>query len=156
MTTYSSGTVTIAKNALKVYGSNTNWLSSDIKATDLLVISGNVYEIAEVNSSTELTLTNPFTGNNLSSSVYVIVRVSPQVIAADLAALLYSFMKEHNELVKDVKGTIGVIKGSRLYIDTEGDLAQDDSEDQSHTGKDESDNAANDDEVSEMLDNILG
>ena len=166
MTTYTAGSITVAKNSLKVYGQNTNWLAGEIKATDLFIIGGSVYEIAEVNSSTEITLLTPYLGDNISGVGYVIIRVAMQVIAADLASMLYSCVTEHNalirkygEIIKDFKGVAEIIKKARLYIDDDGDLAQDDTEDQQHAGKDESvtdSEVATDSELEEMMNDILG
>ena len=166
MTTYTAGSITVAKNSLKVYGQNTNWLAAEIKATDLFIIGGSVYEIAEVNSSNEITLFTKYTGDNIAGVGYTIIKVAEQVIAADLASMLYACVTEHNtlirkygEIIKDFRGVAEIIKKARLYIDDDGDLAQDDTEDQRHTGKDESvtdPEVATDSELDEMMNEILG
>ena len=167
MTTYTAGSITAAKNSLKVYGQNTNWLAGEIKSCDLFVIGGSVYEIAEVNTSTELTLVTPYTGENIAGVGYVIIRVAPHVIAADLAKMLYTCITEHNELINkygqiinDFKNIAVMIKNSRVFIDSDGDMAQDDSDSQEHAGRDESiddddETVADDSEVDEMIHEIL-
>ena len=126
MNTYTAGTITVAKNALKVYGQNTAWLVNDIKKGDLIVINSSVYEIEEVNTSTELTLANAYTGNNVSTAAYVIVRVAEQVLAADIASLLYQHVTNYETLIETLGDEIEVLSKARLYIDTDGDVAQSD------------------------------
>ena len=126
MNTYTAGTITVAKNTLKVYGQNTAWLVNDIKKGDLIVINSSVYEIEEVNTSTELTLANAYTGNNVSTAAYVIVRVAEQVLAADIASLLYQHVTNYETLIETLGDEIEVLSKARLYIDTDGDVAQSD------------------------------
>ena len=71
-TLYNTGHITVNKNATKVYGSDTAWLAGGVKAKDLIFLGGTPYEIAEVNSSTEITLTYQYTGENIASGDYVI------------------------------------------------------------------------------------
>ena len=117
---YTAGTITGSKNAYKVYGQNTAWLANDVKAKDLLVINGTVHEISSVDSATELTVANAITAA-FTTSAYVIVRVSEQVLAPDLAKLLYELLSKYDT---DIAAAVKVIQDAKLYTDTDGDLAQ--------------------------------
>ena len=164
MKTYGAGSITVSKNALKVYGQNTEWLKNDINPEDLLVIDGNIYEIAEVNSSTELTLATAFNQESVSARAYIIIRVAQQVLAADLAQQLFHCITEHNALIlthdaiiKEFRELATMIKKTGIYIDEAGNICQDETPDQSLAGHDFSSNSdtASNDEVQEMLNNVL-
>ena len=84
-TLYNAGHVTVTKNSTKVYGADTAWLLGGIRAKDLIFIGGELHEIAQVNSSTELTLNYSYTGENISSGNYTIIRIARQVLSVELA-----------------------------------------------------------------------
>lgn len=177
---YAAGVVAVSKGALKVYGSNTEWLANDIKPGDLIMINGNIYEISEVNSSTELTLTRSFKTDSDAAIEYVIIRSNQQVIASDLVAMLYKCINEHNTLITGYGKAIEqfvkyacIIKRMGFYINENGDLAQDETPDQIHAGHDysntdsssastpissssENEEMATDEELHEALADALG
>lgn len=85
---YDAGTVTIISGNTRVSGVNTAWLKKDIKQYDIFILDGKFYEIADVTSNTELFLKTAYTGDSIEAAEYKILRIIPQILAADLAKQL--------------------------------------------------------------------
>ena len=132
-TLYKNGLVNIAKNSTKVYGVDTAWLINKVKEADLILLNGEIYEIQEVNASNEITLTTVYTGENIESGEYTVIKISEQVLAADLAEKIQELVDNYNsretaivKLLAEHAKYIAVIKKARLFIDSDGNLAQTD------------------------------
>lgn len=85
MAAYSSGSATVRAGSAKVYGSLTSW-STYLGVGDLFKLDGeNVfYDIAAINSATELTLTSRYSNTNYQSVV------ATNVASVTLATEMYS------------------------------------------------------------------
>ena len=98
---YEAGTVTILAGNTRVVGQNTAWLKKDIKQYDIFILDGKIYEIADVTSNTELFLTKAYTGESVEAVEYKIIRIVPQVLAADLAKQLQEVINAYNKRERD-------------------------------------------------------
>ena len=130
---YDAGTVTISNGNTRAAGLYTNWLKDGIKQNDIFLIGGEVYEIASVTSNTELFLAKPYKGDTIQGAEYKIIQIAEQVIAADLAKKIQELIEKYNEREKAIVQTlvecqeyVAMWKKARLFIDSDGDLAQDD------------------------------
>lgn len=95
MAWYSSGTVSVTNGSAVVTGSGTNFILGLQRGWALVVNSGDVYEIASVDSATSLTLAEPYLGPTQSGMSYK--AFSTQSLAADLATSI-------NTLISDFQG----------------------------------------------------
>ena len=84
-TLYKIGHVTVTNGSTKVYGVDTAWLTGGVKAKDLILVGGKLCEISEVTSSTELTLTYSYNGENISQGDYSVIMIARQVLTVELA-----------------------------------------------------------------------
>ena len=73
MSQYSSGTASTTNNSSTVTGTNTLWLAN-VTAGDSFTIAGTsvVYDVASVDSDTQITLSVPYAGTTASGAVYAI------------------------------------------------------------------------------------
>ena len=88
-TTYRVGTVTVSAGGTVVTGVGTNWLAGGIRAGDVFAAGGLSVSIASVDSATQITLADEWTGGALSGSAYE-VRYTPdatRVLASSRAAM---------------------------------------------------------------------
>ena len=85
---YRNGTISIATNATKVYGSGTQWLSAGINPGATLRIDGTYHalEILAVVSDTEIDLRVAYTGEAVTNAAYSIDRNFQSTLPADIAA----------------------------------------------------------------------
>lgn len=132
-TLYKTGRVTIANGSTKVYGVDTAWLINEVKATDLIVLNGQVHEIQEVTTSSEITLTDTYIGDKIESGEYTIIRIAAQVLAADLAEKIQQLVDNYNsrethiaKILAEHDKYVQILKKLRIYIDSDGNLAQSD------------------------------
>ena len=132
-TLFRGGHINVAKNSNKVYGVDTSWIVNEVKENDLIVLNGQVYEIQEVNTSSEITLTSIYTGDGIEAGDYTIIRIAGQVLAADLAEKIQQLVENYNnreitiaKILAEHDKYVEVIKRARLFIDSDGDLAQSD------------------------------
>lgn len=125
-TLYKTGRVTVANGSTKVYGADTAWLAGGVKAKDLIHIGGKLCEISKVDSSTELTLTYSYNGENLSQSEYIVIMIARQVLTVELAEKIQKLIdisqqreSEYAEIfayaAKFKKAGIGVDDNYRVY-----------------------------------------
>ena len=151
---YEAGTVTIASGSTRVIGKNTAWLKKDVKQYDIIILGGKIYEIADVVANTELTLAKAYTGESVENSEYVIIRIVPQVIAADLAKQLQDFIDayktredEYDEMAKYAEK----FKKAGLDVDENHKIFQTEPE---PDPIDDSD-IASDDEIQALIDDVM-
>ena len=133
MTLYRTGRVTVLRNTQKVTGISTAWLLGDIRSSDIFILNGAVHEISEVKSSTELTLVEPYIGADVENVEYIIVKVAQQVLAADLAEKIQQLVDNYNsrethiaKILAEHDKYVQILKKLRIYIDSDGNLAQSD------------------------------
>ena len=129
---YTAGRIRVAKNSTKVYGTDTEWLINDIKANDLILINLELHEILSVTSSVELVLSEAYTGESLENANYLIIHISAQVFAAKVAKQIQEIIDKYSsretEIVtklKEYDPYIKIVKLFGLYLDEDGDWAQD-------------------------------
>ena len=129
---YEAGTVTITGGSTRVIGQNTAWLKDDIKPHDIFSLNGKFYEILEVTGNAELLLRKAYAGESVEAAEYTIIRVAEQVIAADVAKQVQELCDKYNdreaemaETIKECKKYIALWKKTGLFIDSDGDMAQD-------------------------------
>ena len=161
---YTGGGVTVQNGSTTVNGSETYWLEADIKQGDIFVLDNIICEISQVLSSTQLILAQPFTGQSKEAAAYAIIKRAPQVLAAYIAYKLGlmidnwdNFITEYKQEFENLKSKVKILEKLGLYIDEDGDFAQD----TEHSGEDLSpdispDKIATDDDVDEVLDEIFG
>ena len=130
---YEAGTVTITGGSTRVIGQNTAWLKDDIKPHDIFSFNGKFYEISEVTGNTELLLRKAYAGDSVEAAEYTIIRIAEQVIAADLAKQVQELCDKYNareaemaESIKECTKYVTVWKKTGLFVDADGDVAQDD------------------------------
>jgi hypothetical protein len=73
MSQYSTGTATLTNNNATVTGTNTLWLAN-VTAGDSFTVAGDgvMYDVASVDSDTQITLSAPYAGTTASGAVYAI------------------------------------------------------------------------------------
>jgi len=73
MTQYKTGTASVTNNSPTVTGTNTLWLAN-VSAADSFTIAGDgvMYDVASVDSDTQITLSAPYAGTTASGVVYAI------------------------------------------------------------------------------------
>lgn len=136
LTWYKKGLVSIIQGSKKVTGTGTEWLTGGIKQGDVFLVEGQIYEIDKVAGSSTIHLVNAYSGETVASADYMIIPRAKAVILADLAldvrnAVTYWNKRDalFEERIGDIekqlkKRTIADKLG--LYVDEDGDLAQDD------------------------------
>ena len=75
MSQYSKGTATVTNGSPTVTGSNTLWLAN-ATASDSFTVAGDgvIYDVASVDSDTQVTLSVNYAGSTASGAVYTIAR----------------------------------------------------------------------------------
>ena len=71
MAQYKTGTATVTNNSPTVTGTNTLWLAN-VTAGDSFTVAGVMYDVASVDSDTQITLSAPYAGTTASGVVYAI------------------------------------------------------------------------------------
>ena len=73
MSQYKTGTATVTNNSPTVTGTNTLWLAN-VTAGDSFTVAGDgvMYDVASVDSDTQVTLSAPYAGTTASGAVYAI------------------------------------------------------------------------------------
>ena len=164
---YRTGLISVIQGSKKVTGTNTEWLTGGIKQGDALIINGQFNEIDKVTGSGVLTLVKEYTGETAASLEYAIIPRARAVLLAELAVDIKKAVTYWNnrdklfeEKIKDLEksaSTQGVFGKLGIYIDDDGDLAQDD---EHIINPDDSDSEAEkdiatEDDVDEMLDDVF-
>ena len=75
MSQYSTGTASVTNGSATVTGSGTLWLAN-VSAGDSFTVAGDgvMYDVASVDSDTQITLSAPYAGTTASGAVYTIAR----------------------------------------------------------------------------------
>ena len=129
MSQYVTGTANVENSNATVIGANTIW-SGNVSIGDLFIRVGDSvsYEIANVDSNTEITLSAPYAGNTSNGVDYVITRdfttikTIPYINKGDIetaAILKRSFMKIEDALynVGAVNVTVSSANTSGIRVD---------------------------------------
>ena len=152
-TLYNVGQITIAQNSTKVYGTDTAWLLGGVKVKDLIFLGGTPYEIAEVNNSTEITLTYSYNGDNITSGGYVIQKIARHILTVELSeeiqALIDAVNKRDAEMADAVEYAES-IKKAGIRVDANKNIYQTEPEAEPITD----DDIATDDEIDSLIDNV--
>lgn len=92
---YDEGTAAFVKGSTTVTGTNTFWISAGIKAGDIFIDpTGKIYEIASVDSSTQITLRKTYAGETGTGKSYSIIRTYTSSVTAELASKMSSLLNE--------------------------------------------------------------
>lgn len=91
MAQYKTGTVSVTNGSAVVTGTNTLWLSN-INAGDAFTVAGTgvIYDVASVDSDTQISLTAPYGGSTASGLIYAATRDFtspdnfPELVAGDI------------------------------------------------------------------------
>lgn len=90
-----AGKISVLSGGTVVDGIDTNWLEADIKAGDMLITTdARPYEVASVNNSTQLTLTEAYKGDTVAGGDYAIILRVPAVMRAEIANRLVTVLGE--------------------------------------------------------------
>ena len=125
---YRTGRVTVLNGSTTVTGINTLWIKDGIKQGDIFILNGLICEIFDVISNTSLVLVDAYSGESTEQSSYKIIQRSKQVLQAEIAAKLEDVILDYNDLIRrygSVVEYIEILKKLNLYIDEDGDMAQD-------------------------------
>ena len=110
---YRVGTVALTKNSKIVTGSGTYWLSAGLHTGDIFSVDNVVdYEIASVDSNTQLTLKTAYAGNTTTETDYSIVRNFTASMAAQVAAQTANLL---NDMRRYVDADMQSIHGKSAY-----------------------------------------
>ncbi|HDM8192335.1 TPA: hypothetical protein P0E30_003768 [Vibrio harveyi] len=103
---YRSGTITVTDGSKEVVGTNTFWIDSPIKplAGDLMIITGELYEIEAITDNTHLTLFKAFSGNPPRGGEYAIIRNTSLNLTSRVAAMVAQIVNEKQNLFDLVEG----------------------------------------------------
>ena len=100
-TWYRTGTISIETNSLKVFGTNTLWLTAGINSGATLRIDGTFYalEILQVVSDTEIDLRVPYTGETVTDVTYSIDRNFQATVNAQLVAHVIALINKYGKYI---------------------------------------------------------
>lgn len=96
---YSTGTISITKNSATVTGSGTSWGS--ITTNYALLLNGKWYDIKSVDSTTQITLTENYTDDTVSSASYALVPFSSQATVSITPDQQYTQWDDTDALAED-------------------------------------------------------
>ena len=125
---YRTGRVTVINGSTQVNGTGTLWIKDGIKQGDIFILNGIICEIYDVTSNTTLILVDAYSGESTELSSYKIIPRSKQVLQAEIAAAIQESVRKHNALINeysDAVSYISILQKMGLYIDEDGDFAQD-------------------------------
>lgn len=126
-TLYKIGHVTVTNGSTKVYGVDTAWLAGGVKAKDLILVGGKLCEISEVTSSTELTLTYSYNGENISQGDYSVIMIARQVLTVELAEeiqKLIDLYKQRESKISEIVAYAAKFKRAGLGVDSNNRIYQ--------------------------------
>lgn len=122
MAWYKTGTVSVSNGSTTVTGSGTAWVVNTAAGEAIYLPDGRFYEIASVNSDTQLTLAAPYGGTSVSSQPYTILPSQSFIrdLANQAAALLnnYSTIASTTGQGAFADGTVSA-PGLRFVSDTD-------------------------------------
>ena len=133
---YKNGLVSVRNGSSEVTGINTDWLKAGIKQGDVFLIDNIPYEIHEVTGNEVLSLVRQYSGTNQTEKTYAVIPRARAVLLSELALSLRQTLYNWNEReqyyqaqFKELKTKAQIVDSLGLYIDSDGDLAQNDSKD---------------------------
>ena len=153
---YRAGRVSILNGSNEVTGVSTEWLKDGIKKGDVFILMGNICEIADVTGNTKLELKEAYSGESVENSTYKIIPLRKSTLTTELAEKIQALIDEW-PLYAEIADSALIAKKLGIYIDEDGDAAQD----EAHGGEDlrptgDGNNTASDSDFEEMLDSTLG
>ncbi len=97
---YRKGTITVTDGSNEVVGTNTHWIDDVVKplAGDVMIISGEIYEIEDIPDNTHLRLYRPFSGNPPRGGEYAIIRNTSLNLTSRVAAMVAQIVNEKQSL----------------------------------------------------------
>lgn len=132
---YKNGLVSLRNGSHEVTGINTDWLKAGIKQGDVFLFDNTVYEIQDVTGSENLSLVSQYSGENQTEKNYAIIQRARAVLLSELALSLRQTLSNWNDReqsyqaqFKELKTKLQIIDTLGLYIDDDGDLAQNDTQ----------------------------
>ncbi|MBS1188899.1 MAG: hypothetical protein H6R10_691 [Rhodocyclaceae bacterium] len=89
-----SGTISVTNNSTTVNGSGTTWASAGLaRAGDVMLIGGALFEVASVQSNTQLTLASNYLGANASGLSYALIHTG--LLPAELAVQISDLQSKY-------------------------------------------------------------
>ena len=105
-----AGRISVLSGGTVVDGTNTNWLEADIKAGDMFITTdARPYEVASVNNSTQLMLTEAYKGDTVAGGDYAIVLRVPAVMQAEIANRLVTVLGEWDKRDRSFSETLRLL-----------------------------------------------
>ncbi|HHP0484945.1 TPA: tail fiber protein [Vibrio harveyi] len=103
---YRTGTIAVTSGSKEVVGTKTFWIDSPIKplAGDLMLITGQIYEIESIKDNTHLTLHKPFSGNPPTKGEYAVIRNTSLNLTSRVAAMVAQIVNEKQDLFDLLEG----------------------------------------------------
>lgn len=110
---YRVGTVALTKNSKIVTGTGTFWLAAGLHTGDIFSVDCvTEYEVASIDSNTQITLRTAYTGDSTTESAYRIIRNFTASMAAQTAADTASLL---NDFRRYVDADMQSIHGKSAY-----------------------------------------
>lgn len=126
-----TGVVTLTNGSATVVGTNTTWLG-EVESGDAFTVTGSglFYDVASVQSNTELTLSTPYSGASVTDTTYTIARdftplnniVEMRKGDIETAAIFTRAMRRIDQLLS-LNQDAGAITSAGIYPDTTAGLA---------------------------------
>jgi hypothetical protein len=126
-----NGAVTLTNGSATVVGTNTTWLS-EVESGDAFTVTGSgvFYDVASVQSDTDLTLSTPYSGASVTDTTYTIARdftplnniVEMRKGDIETAAIFTRAMRRIDQLLS-LNQDAGAITSAGIYADTTTGLA---------------------------------
>ena len=152
---YRTGRVSILNGATEVTGVSTEWLKDGIKKGDVFILMGNICEISDVTGNTKLELKEAYSGESVENSTYKIIPLRKSTLTTELAEKIQALIDEW-PLYAEIADSALIAKKLGIYIDEDGDAAQD----YAHGGEDlrpyDGSNTASDSDFGEMMEDVFG
>ena len=97
---YRVGTVALTLNSKIVTGTGTYWLAANIKPGDMFSTDCvTEYEVASVDSNTQITLRTPYLGTTTTDTAYRIIRNFTSTMGAETAAMTAGLLNDFRRFV---------------------------------------------------------
>ena len=126
-----NGVVTLTNGSATVVGTNTTWLG-EVESGDAFTVTGSgvFYDVASVESNTQLTLSTPYSGASVTDTTYTIARdftplnniVEMRKGDIETAAIFTRAMRRIDQLLS-LNQDAGAITSAGIYPDTTAGLA---------------------------------
>ena len=97
---YRVGTVALTLNSKIVIGTGTYWLAANIKPGDMFSTDCvTEYEVASVDSNTQITLRTPYLGTTTTDTAYRIIRNFTSTMGAETAAMTAGLLNDFRRFI---------------------------------------------------------